>query len=175
MDDEILSNFEMIGRLKAFIRKPRLLESGNEIRFFVPGDSPYADLALMLGRNTLHDCEVMITLHVTKGKDGEDLSKKGTKKKTDGTPDKLYAAAAHMLYNKGFFNAPQVRAEIKGTKDVPKPDAGAAQSPFAAALAQELGYDSMGHVPPAVLMEWAVERSVEWLLPEDYRKEAGEE
>lgn len=155
--------YECLGSIKAYVRKPRLLESGNVIQFFVPAESPDSDLSLMLGRSNYSDCQVAVTLHLIQDSDGKD------KRRRRGTaPPKKYGAVAQMLYKHGFFNAPQVQTAI-GTPD--KGETG--QSAWGVALAKQLGGDDgMGSVDPAVVLDWAERHGVDGILPKDYVTEA---
>lgn len=163
MDPEDLECYEQVGALRAFVRKPRLLESGNVVQFFVPQDSPDADAALALGMGKYSDAEVLITVHLLKHPDGADA-----RKPPQAADEKPYARCAHRLYQRGFFNAAQVRTALDG-----KPGDKSNQSTVASYLAEKLGYESMGCVPPAVLLEWATDNEVDWLLPAEYKEGRG--
>jgi hypothetical protein len=166
MDEAELAAYENLGSLRAYIRKPKLLVSGNVIEFFVPSESPDSDLALMLGSNRYHDCEVLVTLHMLKDADGASLRKKGP------TPEKPYSDQAQILYQHGFFNAPAVQRAI-GKADGSKGSTG--QSPWGLSLARQLGGEGMGAISPPVVLDWAQRHGLDGMLPREYARAAGAE
>lgn len=168
MDDDEANLYPVIGGFRGMVRKPRLLQSGNVAEFFVGNDGE-ADAVLALGMSKYQDAEVYVRVYLIKHPDGQEA-------RLLRAPDdekKPHADLASMLYSRGFFKGLQIQAAIKGTKDAPKPEPGASQSQWGKALASELGYPSMGYVPPDSLLDWAEVRELAWLLPRAYRDYVG--
>jgi hypothetical protein len=158
--DAELEQYEEIGSLTAEVRRPRLLASGNVLEFFVSADSPDCDLSLMLGHSKFHDATVHISVRLIKHPNGKDAKLPAVQ---GGSVTKPFASIARMLYQRGFFNAPQVRKAIGG-------QFGPSVNAWSEALAKQLGYVSMGCVPPDVLLDWASKNEIEFLLPHEYHQ-----
>ena len=65
-----LDVFPQIVEFKAYLRRPRLLLTGNVVELFIEKDSPFADAALVLAQGKYHDCEVAVKIWITKHPDG---------------------------------------------------------------------------------------------------------
>lgn len=70
MSGDPLSVFPVVLEFRAFVRRPRLLQSGNMIQFFVEFDSPFHDAALVLAQRKFLDAEVGVKVYLLKHPDG---------------------------------------------------------------------------------------------------------
>lgn len=156
-EGELDERYHRIGGFVGFIRKPRLLQSGNIAEFFVGSDSPDADAVLALGASRYQDCEVYVTVHLVKDAVGTPQKKAGGPTASEAKP---YGQHAAELYRMGFFNHPVVRAAA---------GCGGPPHDVAHAIAAVLGYDSMGMVPLRVLREWCERYGCVLALPASYR------
>lgn len=154
------ARYERIGGFVCYVRKPRLLMSGNVAEFFVDGKSPDADAVLALGASKYQDCECYVTVHLVKDANGASLAKAAPEPAED--TGKPYGKAASELYRHGFFYAPEVKAAI-GVETYND------QRHTARALAAILGFESMGMVPPHVLRDWCELEGCAAALPPLYR------
>ena len=150
MSDEFLDeHYERIGAIKGFVRKPRLLESGSVVQFFVPSDSEDVDAVLALALKKYQDAEVMVTVHLLKNQDGASMAKKD--------PGPTYGEFARKVYRRGYFNSHRVRQAIRKScvgalvrfEGMPND-----QHDWATIFAREHGQERFGEIPPAVFIDW---------------------